>query len=72
MNIGTATYNGQTEELRDYPYRDKEDNLVCPLLNGTDWIFSGNWYPVNVSYSGLEYSANEEITLVGNNKIWSK
>lgn len=60
--MGKINFNGKEYELRDHPYRDDNNNLICPLKDGTN-IILGNAYPVSLHYEGLDYSDNDIIEL---------
>lgn len=60
--FGTATFDGQTHELRDYPYRNDDNVLVLPLANGTD-VWCPGAYPVSLRYDGLDFQNTEEANI---------
>ncbi len=70
MSLGTACLNGDSYELRGYPYFDENGDLVLPLVNGQDLILDGSWYPTAISFHGLDAYSGDSVTLVGNNKVW--
>lgn len=60
--FGTATFDGETYKLRDYPYRTEDNTLVVPLENGLDVWFPGA-YPVSLRYDGLDFENTEEAVI---------
>lgn len=61
-----ATFDGETHELRDDPYRNDTDDLVVPLADGTDVVCKGA-YPTAITFGDLEVSCSDtvEITMLG-------
>lgn len=60
----TVTFRGETHELREYPYRDDEDNLVFPLIDGSNVVCHGA-YLTDVRFEGLDYTESETVTITG-------
>jgi len=50
----------------DWWWEDKDVHVLTP----SGEIILKNAYLCNVSFSDLDYNMDENITLVGNNKIW--
>lgn len=67
--VGTATYQGKTYTLRDYPYR-VEEGVILPLEDGTDLLLLGIFYPTGIDFGDLDTGPCESVTLVGNNGKW--
>jgi hypothetical protein len=68
-SVGTVRHMDMTYELRDYPV-NTGDGIFLPLLDGTDVFIEGNFYPTSLKIEGLDSDSSENVTLVGNNKVW--
>lgn len=51
--------NGKTLEIND-----EELEKLC------DDLRKNGWYPTSLTYEGLDTQFSEEVTIVGNNKVW--
>lgn len=59
---GWVAWDGQRANLRADPYRNENDDLICPLEDGSDLVCKGA-YPTSLKYEGLDCGTDDVVKL---------